>query len=88
MSWYSASTAATRDISRYSLYMLWVPERESYLIQIPKFLTFWGFFSWIWRLSVSRPPCPLSVCTHLVYGDDLTVGLLDLAELAKEVPEP
>lgn len=24
----------------------------------------------------------------LVYGDDLTVGLLDLAELAKEVPEP
>jgi hypothetical protein len=68
--------------------MLWVPERESYLIQIPKFLTFWGFFSWIWRLSVSRPPCPLFVCTHLVYGDDLTVGLLDLAELAKEVPEP
>lgn len=28
--------------------------------------------------------CP----TYLVYGDDLTVGLLDLAELAKEVPEP
>lgn len=25
---------------------------------------------------------------YLVYGDDLTVGLLDLAELAKEVPEP
>jgi hypothetical protein len=26
--------------------------------------------------------------THLVYGDDLAVRLLDLAELAKEVPEP
>jgi hypothetical protein len=26
--------------------------------------------------------------THLVQGDDLAVGLLDLAELAKEVPEP
>jgi hypothetical protein len=26
--------------------------------------------------------------THLVDGDDLTVRLLDLAELAKEVPEP
>ena len=25
---------------------------------------------------------------YLVHGDDLTVGLLDLAELAKEVPEP
>lgn len=29
MSWYRASTASVRDISRYSLYMLWVPERES-----------------------------------------------------------
>jgi hypothetical protein len=27
-------------------------------------------------------------CTHLVYRDDLAVRLLDLAELAKEVPEP
>jgi hypothetical protein len=26
--------------------------------------------------------------THLVDGDDLAVRLLDLAELAKEVPEP
>lgn len=26
--------------------------------------------------------------THLVDGDDLTGRLLDLAELAKEVPEP
>lgn len=26
-------------------------------------------------------------CTHLVHRHDLTVGLLDLAELAKEVPE-
>jgi hypothetical protein len=29
ISWYRASTASVRDISRYSLYMLWVPERES-----------------------------------------------------------
>ncbi len=29
-----------------------------------------------------------ALCTYLVYGDDLSVGLLDLAELAKEVPEP
>lgn len=26
--------------------------------------------------------------THLVYGDDLAVRLLDLSELAQEVPEP
>jgi hypothetical protein len=47
ISWYIASTASVLDISRYSLYMLWVPERESYRIQIPKFLTFNGRFSWI-----------------------------------------
>ena len=29
MSWYMASTASVLDISLYSLYMLWVPERES-----------------------------------------------------------
>lgn len=29
MSAYRDSTASIRDISRYSLYMLWVPERES-----------------------------------------------------------
>lgn len=29
ISWYRAWTASQRDISRYSLYMLWVPERES-----------------------------------------------------------
>ncbi len=29
MSWYNASTASVRDISRYSLYMLCVPDRES-----------------------------------------------------------
>ena len=28
-----------------------------------------------------------SPCTHLVQADDLTVGLLDLAELGKEIPE-
>jgi len=31
--------------------------------------------------------CAVSA-THLVDRDDLAVGLLDLAELAKEVPEP
>jgi hypothetical protein len=29
--------------------MLCVPERESYLSQMPKFLTFNGRFSWIWE---------------------------------------
>jgi hypothetical protein len=29
MSEYRASTAAVLESSRYSLYMLWVPERES-----------------------------------------------------------
>ena len=28
-----------------------------------------------------------TVATHLVYGDDLAVRLLDLSELAQEVPE-
>merc|ERR1719447_581795 len=31
--------------SLYSLYMLWVPDRESYLSQMPKFLILSGFFS-------------------------------------------
>lgn len=44
-SWYKARTASVRDISRYSLYMLCVPDLESYRIQMPKFLTFWGRFS-------------------------------------------
>jgi hypothetical protein len=32
---------------RYPL-TLWVPDRESYRSQIAKFLTFKGFFSWIY----------------------------------------
>jgi hypothetical protein len=28
---------------------LWVPDRESYRSQMAKFLTFKGFFSWIWE---------------------------------------
>lgn len=35
-----------------------------------------------------RAVCSCVTAAYLVYGDDLTVGLLDLAELAKEVPEP
>lgn len=46
-SWYKASTAPTRESSLNSLYMLWVPDRESYRSQIPKFLTLRGRFSWI-----------------------------------------
>ena len=53
MSWYKESTASALDISRYSLYMLCVPERESYRIQMPKFLTFVGRFSCI--LSQCQP---------------------------------
>ena len=50
ISWYKASTASVLESSRYSLYMLWVPDRESYRSQIPKFLTFNGRFSWIWQI--------------------------------------
>ncbi len=38
--------------------------------------------------SASSPPFLSSTRTHLVQRDDLTVRLLDLAELAEEVPEP
>ena len=40
-----AVTAPATLISRYSLYMLWVPLRESYLNQIPMFLIFMGLLS-------------------------------------------
>jgi len=64
MSWYRASTASVLDISRYSLYMLWVPDRESYRIQMPKFLTLRGRFSWITlRLTIS----PLAFLTFLSF---------------------
>lgn len=54
-SWYKASTAPTRESSLNSLYMLWVPDRESYRSQIPKFLTLRGRFSWICAVSRHRP---------------------------------
>jgi len=47
ISWYKLFTASALVSSRNSLYMLCVPERESYRIQMPKFLTLSGFFSWI-----------------------------------------
>ena len=50
ISWYMLLTASALVRSRNSLYMLWVPERESYRSQIPKFFTFRGFFSWIWDM--------------------------------------
>ena len=43
-----AVTAAAMLISRYSLYMLWVPLLESYLNQIPTFLIFNGVLSYTW----------------------------------------
>lgn len=73
--------------------MLWVPERESYRIQIPKFLTLRGCFSWICSPGINSypphhcPSCSSAPYTHLVQADDLTVGLLDLAQLGEEVPE-
>lgn len=36
---------------------------------------------------VPPPHIPSSIPTHLVQADDLTVGLLDLAQLGEEVPE-
>src|SRR4051812_10310949 len=59
-----ASTADTRDISRYSLYMLWVPDLESYRSQIPKFLICWGRFSWIWKHSRDSTSVIASFPTH------------------------
>ena len=44
-----AVTAAETLMSRYSLYMLWDPLRESYRNQTPKFLICKGFFSKIWK---------------------------------------
>merc|ERR1712158_305777 len=41
--------------SRYSRYMLWVPDLESYLSQIPKFLIFKGFFSVISSTETISP---------------------------------
>ena len=43
-----AVTAPAMLISRYSLYMLWVPLLESYLNQIPTFLIFNGDLSYTW----------------------------------------
>lgn len=61
---------------------------------MPKFLTFRGCFSEIWSKYV-RCVVPgvwfipfLCVMTYLVDGNDLTGGLLDLLQAAKEVPVP
>jgi len=98
MSWYRVSTAAVRESSLYSLYMLWVPDRESYRIQIPKFLTLRGFFSRSYIPTYVNPcvPFPHSPyklpsldCdqAYLVERHDLTGALLDLPQLLQEVPE-
>ena len=92
-------TAAVSESSRYSLYALCVPVRESYRNQMPKFLTFSGDFSKICAGSVRRKTRAVGVgasrrgagtrrrCAHLVDRDDLTVGLLHAAQAAHEVPE-
>ena len=49
MSWYIRLTAAVSDSSRYSLYALCVPVRDSYRNQMPKFLTRSGDFSEIYE---------------------------------------
>lgn len=56
MSWYKAWTASALDSSLNSLYMLCVPDRESYRSQMPKFLTFNGFFSEIYSKN-DTPKC-------------------------------
>jgi hypothetical protein len=81
--------------------MLWVPDRESYRSQIPKFLTLRGRFSWICGadhrpcssagdslLDISNLTCRGHLGTHDVDSDNLTVGLLDLLQLPQKVPEP
>jgi len=79
ISWYMVSTASVLDISRYSLYMLWVPERE--------FLTFNGRFSEICLSLDTNLPTDLYKATHHVDADNLSIGLLDLSQLHQEVPE-
>lgn len=90
MSWYMVTTASHRDISRNSLYMLCVPERESYLIQMPKFLTFIGCFSWICKTDSSQPQSrqvAVREGMYLVQRDDFSIGLFDLFQLGQKVPE-
>merc|ERR1711907_374959 len=51
ISWYICCTASFCVSAENSLYMLVVPERESYLSQMPYFETFSGFFSKISRVE-------------------------------------
>lgn len=58
---------------------------------MPKILTFWGFFSWIYQTSIP-PSIPtvfsqMTSRTYLVQSHDFAIRLLDLAELGEEVPE-
>lgn len=79
----SAVRPATRERTPLTLC---VPDRESYLNQIAKFLTFNGLLSWIWPSAhppVSLMPGP----THHIQRNDLSVCLLHLLELTKVVPE-
>jgi hypothetical protein len=64
---------------------LWVPDRESYRSQMAKFLTFKGFFSWIYDMSMILPNVPKS--TYDVQSDNLSASLLDLLQLSEVVPE-
>lgn len=62
MSEYKLSTAPVLVTSLYSLYMLWVPDLESYLIQTPKFLTWVGFLSWTTLTETISPEDFLTLC--------------------------
>lgn len=72
-------TASVRESSRYSLYMLWVPDRELYLNQMPKFLTLPGFFSKIYSSEFIK--------THLIDRHDFSRSFLDLVHLLQEIPK-
>lgn len=54
---------------------------------MPKFLTFKGRFSLIWWLIRTLYKQTYLTATYHVQADDLSVGLLDLAELHQEVPK-
>lgn len=59
---YMVSMAPTLVTSLYSLYMLWVPDLDSYLIQTAKFLTVVGLFSEMTFKETISPEAFLTLC--------------------------
>merc|ERR1719186_1964138 len=71
--------AAETVKSLYSRYMLWVPDLESYLSQMPKFLIFSGFLSLISSTETISPVVFLNFLSCLKkyqkrLGDNLVGG--------------